>query len=704
MQKSKQAIKSKKKGIAIIIVILVMVMVGLSALTYFGMMREAKNSAYRFYVSEAARQLASSAADEAFMFIYNESKNNKSELYHKLVERSSELDLSDSDLSARANVGLIIPVSLTTSADMAKNLDVKVVARIIDFRNKDSGKNEYYDREGVGTLEIATTVKPKDKNSKYKNSTCTLIRHHDYKCALIVPKTGVSNVSKYVSAYALDYVLFLRDGAKEFETYHGLNLNPGDGIKISIEQEKQADPQKYGKVFLGSMPYKTSNNYSPIFLNIGESNKDLIPTEKEKVLFDVDENTINSILPDYVESLNASVDKYAKDNGADDATAEMHNQFGRFSYEKLPVSDEALVPTLKNYRLLTELVNGMIDNNNSNVISDGDGISILPIEDLDKYILGDVRQRYFHFGRFYVDISEAYADISVNGHKQDPVKMNENQESVNKSAQNYMPVFSPEKWKKYEEKFNLTKKIFDYEPIEDKIKSYPEVECMINTDYPYKKGLTSEDKQRGSEVTQPRFYKHRNSNGSYSDPTCAVAPYSHVNLWARRSMTKKLLAETGIYKDNLLKMHGIVEMSEPLVLGENGDTVFDGCGVIIAPSITIKGGLKPRDENDSDNTNVCILAARGGNIVVDTKEPIEAALIAMASNANYPMIKGAVIANEELNLKGCIVADEMQAYRWKKNASHKITYNPVFKSDEDIYQINVSRWVTFERIIEQEES
>ena len=31
------------------------------------------------------------------------------------------------------------------------------------------------------------------------------------------------------------------------------------------------------------------------------------------------------------------------------------------------------------------------------------------------------------------------------------------------------------------------------------------------------------------------------------------------------------------------------------------------------------------------------------------------------------------------------------------------TYNPILKRNEDLYQINVSRWVTFERVLEQEE-
>ena len=45
----------------------------------------------------------------------------------------------------------------------------------------------------------------------------------------------------------------------------------------------------------------------------------------------------------------------------------------------------------------------------------------------------------------------------------------------------------------------------------------------------------------------------------------------------------------------------------------------------------------------------------------------------------------------------------MNLGQWLQNAQHKITYNPLLKRNEDLYQINVSRWVTFERVLEQEE-
>lgn len=706
--------KNNKQGIAMFVVVLVMVMVGLSALTYFGMMREAKFSAHRFYSAEVARQIAAAAADEAFMYVHNEAGNTSGEFYKCLIERSSNMDLSDKELSSRLSVGFEIPVTLT-EATLPDNLTLEVFARIIDFRKQDSGGNEYYGQEGVGTLEIAVNVKPKDKDSKYHNGTCTLVRHHDYKCALIIPdKKSVSNAKKYVSAYALGYVLFLRDGANEFEATNGASLNPGNGIKVEIEQDNpQGGSDDYGKVFLGSLPSnKVNSSNTPIFLNISESNKDLLPKETEKVLFDVDESTVNSIMPQYASSFKENLANYAEKQGADSASGEMHDYLGRFSYARLPIADDSLVPTLRDYRTITEFVSSFGGNSSGNrYYSDGIGLIISPKDKLGEIILGDVRQRFFHFGRFYVDLSKAYADMKVifEGENKTPdlIKMSDDQETINKSSQSFMPVFKSEKWKKFQENTGMNKQIFNYEPLDGKLKEFPEAESSINIDYPYRKGLNNEDTQRYSNIEEPKFYKHRNPYGSpyaSNDPREAVAPFSHVNLWARRDMTNKLLAETGIYRNNFLKLQGIIEMAEELVLGENGDVQFEGCGVIIAPSIVIKAGLKPVEGSGPKDVNACILSSRGGNITVNTDKPIEAALIAMASNANYAdNVKCCVIANEALNLNGCLIADQLQANRWKQNTTHKIKYNPIFKSEKDIYQVSLSRWITFERIIEQEE-
>ena len=190
---------------------------------------------------------------------------------------------------------------------------------------------------------------------------------------------------------------------------------------------------------------------------------------------------------------------------------------------------------------------------------------------------------------------------------------------------------------------------------------------------------------------------HFRNAGSLDDPTMASVPFAHMNLWARRNAPTDRLEEYGIYQpaQKKLFLRGVIELSEPLVIGENGDVEYEGLGVIIAPGITIKNGLKRKPGTNS----ACILVTRGHPIEVSTENLVEAALVSMGRNDR----NGQIIATRKMNLHGCIATDRLKLDKWAPGVEHRVAYDPFFKRNDDLYQVNIARWVTFERMVEQDE-
>lgn len=685
------------------IVVFVMAIVGLLAINFFRMSREAQSNAHRFQTSEVARQLAAAAADEAFMYIHDRTGDVSSALFKKLCARESSIDMSSKGFENRDSIGEDIPIELTKKV-APDHLSVSAKARITDFRNVDSsGLGTYYGKEGVGTLEIQVTVKPK---SAFQKGTCTIIRHHDYKVVAVVSaRNNNEQRTGYANSYALDYVLFLRDGAAEFESTRGLSLNPSDKRVITISQGDESNPEKFGKVYFGTKTNTSSDNM--VFLNIDSSRESLLPGDKQRNLFLVDGPTIDQIIPGFQSSLSSQANKDAKDAGAKSGSASMSNHEGQFSFSKEPITDEHLSKTenMSDYRDYIMYMQSFA-NNASQMSAEyyEPGIIIKPESSLDKIIEGDVRQRFFHFGRFFVDLSKASVNVRVRYKrgfrtktKSETAAVASDMSTVEKSANNFMPCYDPAVEDEFRAAMGITgSKFLVYDVIKSNIDATPDSVSRIDLRYPYRKGLTDGSFQKPNTVIQPKLYKHREVS-AVSDPLTAGVPFAHVNLWARRELTNAHLTELGIYNSETrkLKLRGVIQMSEALTLGKDGEVEFEGSGVIIAPGITIKNALKPK----SGTNSVCVLVTRGFPITIDTNKRVEAALISMGTSH----IGGYIRALKPLDLYGCIAADKMNLGQWLQNAQHKITYNPLLKRNEDLYQINVSRWVTFERVLEQEE-
>ena len=676
--------QSRRAGVAMFSAIFVMIIVGLLAMQFHYMTRQAQSTAYRFQTSELARQLAASAMEEAFMYVHNETENSSGSLFNKLVSRSTEIDASTTSLDNKNSKGVPVPVALTLAQagamPIGSRLKIEATARIVDFRNTDSTGARYYENEGVGTLELRVTVEPKPEFQKQLQGACTITRHHDYKVVSIVSRRDNNTQrTSYTNNYILDYALFVRDGQEEFDSTQTYSFNAQNRMFTVDQTSLPAD--RYGKIYLGN------RRGSHVFINLDSERSDMIPEPQkvEKIYEATDLETVE-IIPALKTYIEAETSKLAKKEGGDLESFKMSGQKAYFEYERYPIADDAYSASieLRGIRDLTrkgELkVSGQPEPPTFEVVPAG--IKFLPVNALDKIIEGDVRQRYFHYGYFFVDLSNCRLDVEISGkdftiHLGDP-------ELVEKFKNRRMPCFD------FDHHGEINAGMMKLGYIKNNIANrFPDILCRTDSQNRYLKGLNTA-------LPHPAMFHFRNT-GSLDDPTMASVPFAHMNLWARRNAPTDRLEEYGIYNpaQKKLSLRGVIELSDPLVIGEGGDVEYEGLGVIIAPGIIIKSGLKRKPGTDS----ACILVTRGHPIEISTESLVEAALVSLGRNDR----NGQIIATRKLNLHGCMATDRLKLDKWAPGVEHKVVYDPFFKRNDDLYQVNISRWVTFERMVERDE-
>ncbi len=679
------------KGIAMFSAIFVMLIISILALQFHFTSRQAQSTAFRFQASEIARQLAEAAMDEAFLLIFNETGKPTSTLFKKLKDRSGGIDCSSTSLDNLTGKGVPIDVNLTrTHAASIQNGDkfnIEAVARIVDFRNTDSEGAQYYGKEGVGTLEIKVSVTPKPAYEKQIQGACNIYRHHDYKVASIVTKRDNSSQrSEFVQNYVLDYALFIKHGQKEFEagSNASISLNP-EKQKLTIDQTGLAS-NKCGKVFLGNRPGGF------VFLNINTVRKDFIPSQIErKKIVEADSNQTFEILPTFNASVRAQVEKAVKDEGAKLESYKMVGHKAYFEFKKYPVTDEALTDgNLKDYRDLA-MAGKKAKLTRKEGLTFFPGIYIEPVNMLADILEGDIRQRFFHFGYFYVDLSAAHIEVTASKKVMGKKKKKSftipfPADTVNSMKKEHYPCFNYE----HMNAISANNPVINLKYVWDNFAvSHPEILIDIDENNRYLKGSNSP-------LPTPMFYYYRNP-GSTSDSSSASIPYAHANLWARRKLSIAMAEDFGILepKQNRINLRGIVQINEPITIGADGHEVkVYGQGVLIAPGITIKAGIKKADAN-----SLCVLLTRGYPINVETDQLLETSLVSIGKNNSEGHIK----AKKQLKLKGALAVDLLRLDQWAEGVNHTITYDPALKPSEDQYQITISRWVSFQKMVEHEE-
>ena len=720
--------RQNKRGIAMFSALFVMIILSALVLQFHYMSRQAQSTAFRFQTSEVARQLAESAVDEAFMRIYKETANAESELAKKLITKHFDIDCTrHPNLKNKNNTGINIPVENTINE--AKNMgvgarmDIEVKARIIDFRNQDSAGGKYYNNEGVGTLELRVKVSPKPKYEKQIRGKCVIERHHDYKVMCMTSKLdNTSEKTEYAQNFLLDYALFIRDGKQEFKETSGRSLNPTH-CKIRIDQRK-IPATKRGKLYVGG------EGTGPLFIDMGGDTTDFIPEPhnasfKEFPVLTANHEECLKIVKGFRDELKKAAEQAVRSKGAKPREFKCWGLKGHFGYRRYPMStdyidgltDEKGKPETAEFknRIKYAMRGAWSENKEYNSKQTGNGeyldpqfissFEVLPKESLTEILRGDLRKRYFHFGFFYMDTSSA--GFSIGWKKKKGFKTYRGTEVVNLSDDRYKKIFAKSYYPCFRAKADI-KTVgpirVDYDYINEQYgpksnKQFPNafdpnlIFTKLADSYPLNKS--------NEEPADPKFYNYRTGKMVSVGMTggSGFLPYAHVNLWSRRNLNQKMLEEYGIYdrKTETLYLRGIIHMEKPLTLGKVGgkDITIKGRGVIIAPDTTINVGIKKSKDED-----LLVICTRGYPIWIRTDHEIAASLVAIGRNAARD---GTVIANKKLNLKGALVVGRLNNQRWKSGVTHEIKYDEQLRTNEDTYQINLSRWVTFERMVENDE-
>lgn len=720
--------KNERKGIAMLAAVCVLVIIGLLAVQFHKMSREAQLNAYKFQASEVAQQLAESAMDEAFTYACNQTEKGGNDLFNSIVNNPtspSAMDCTTGNLENKNEKGVAIPVPLTInvakSMNMADRFVIEVTARIIDFRNVDDTGKKFYGNEGVGTIELRARVEPEEAQKLYTPGACTITRHHDYKVVSIVSKRA-SRPAGYVQNQLLDYALFITRGREEFETTNGSNLNPQE-TRLTIDQTANAgDGDFMGKVYLGGT---SGSGGKPVFIDLTSETKDFIPGPANKINISPPSpldnadclSLVTSIYPFFnAASKQAFDEELSRQGKTGDAKYEkciIGGIKGNFSYERHPMSDEAIdaITTLtaeqKNDLKIARKGAWTIENI-AYVPKDPDlpftpGLKILPKDKLDDIIQGKIRKRFLHLGYFVLDMTAAEISVVYKYKKpkligyswktavEGPTALS-NPDLINKYKSRRLPSY-PNVAPLRGGEMNIEHQAANY--------SSPDLTSRLITKYDYLPGAQQDT------FKNPTFYNFSNSM-SLDGTDLAInefRPFGHASLWIRKDFPADRLAEYGIYSNGQLHLRGIVRVYGTVNLKGTGGSplkVF-GQGVLIADGITIESGI---EKGDSDA--LCILAVRGadksGNIsnqsiYVKTDAKIEASLIAVGYGHGCRV----VAENNKLNLYGALAVDRLDLNRWKKAVEHKITYDPKLACNKDLYQVNLSRWISFKRVLERDE-
>lgn len=162
--------------------------------------------------------------------------------------------------------------------------------------------------------------------------------------------------------------------------------------------------------------------------------------------------------------------------------------------------------------------------------------------------------------------------------------------------------------------------------------------------------------------------------------------FNRFSLWARRDLSLDDLQRLRIMDTTTrtLNLNGINHCRGAINL--RGEWQIHGQGVLIADSFTIDDSVKKVESSD-----IAVLFARRGNIRINTKNEIHAALIAINESGT-----GTVESTSPLNLNGMILADRINMQNWSGN-EHIVVYDPILADADKAYQISVSRWVNFRR-------
>ncbi len=663
--------KHTRKGIALWLVLLVLIVLGTLAFRYAWMASSGRAVVFRFEQSGIARDLADSASLEGLAWLQKRTASPETPESRWLLERSP------------TPLPLPVPMTLeqagrSIGGDFAPLIETE--ARCLDFRGESSMKNRYGPGEGVGTLEISVRVRISSPSGGGKDrADVHLSRFHDFKVADIVsPRSNVGQRDSYFQGFILDFAFFLRDGVSEFRSTLGANLN-SRGTRLQIIQS-HLDPAHRGKVFIGGTEDQAADRL--VFLNIDEARGDLIPSLPRKVIRTVGYDELRILFPRL---------RYYEGK---------HPLLLPVLRKLRGIFEAANVPLVRNQPAASDPVGicedqvrtflrSVAKDEEANSDPGLDLVMDLPAllsdpAQADSVLEGRLRQRFIHFVTFRFDISGIVDPTTLVLEPDD-----------RKLLDSLLPCTPP------------PSPPLTNTNLRDFLEKLPEVNgtppdpglsiiSRFDTDFLYRPGLTMSSRLRPDSFAVPRFFNASGRMITAGTPNPGgMEPFAHVNLWGYRMTDPVSLEEIGVLdrKNRKINLRGIKWTDGMVSLGDpGGPTSIEGQGILIS-----KGGFRILGPlRKSSPEALCILFTHGGDIEVDTDQPVESSLIAIPDGTTG----GEILPLKTLDLFGAFAARTLSLNRWKGKGIHKIRYDPLLKRDSPLRSIVISPAVSFHRITE----
>lgn len=656
-----------RRGVLLYFALFAVLVLGLFAVHFHRMASHAQRMSYRFAQAENWHQVAEAAMEEAFQRVVEATANPESELSKKLRLLTAQpfpLDLPLINKECRERY-----------VGRAK---VTATCRVVDSRSGDSKARRFHPGEVCGTIELAISVDMQGTRGTEVIPGIALIRHHDFRVVSMV--SVPAKRSPYAHNFILDFVVFARFGLQDFRRTQGRTLNDESQNRVTVDQDGLA-PEQRGQVFIGGTEKiaegsTAEGNETPkdnyVFINTDDSWKDIIPPLENKEIKRVGIEECVKLMPD--------LEKDKKDlEGLEGVFIARNGPMLRADYTGESLKREQQTrDALLNFQEGSEL-NRLLPQRLISPAMAKDAAQA------DAVLRGALRQRFMYFVEFKLDVSK------IPGIPAD-VKARVDSETNRIACLPNSPriQLNDEKYRKF-----LTA-LWQIAGSETQSPLFSKLCC----DYLLKGGQSSTTPPEKATFPVPRFFRRDGQDvgnlwGDDSDEN-GLRVYRHGGLFAVKATTVKSLEKLGILdsKNGILRLRGVTSLTEPVNLAgpNNTPVTVIGQGVLIAPSFTLSSGIQKSKTND-----LCVLYANKGPINVETDQEINASLIAL--NTDH---QGTVVARKPLKMRGCLAADRLEFCRWTPANPHLIYYDPMLHATTDLYQVTISRWVTFQRLILKE--
>lgn len=659
MNRADLAIKNNcRRGNAFLLTVIFLVLIFLWVIAFNRVAFQTSHEAFRSEFTEMGKHLVEGAVGEVFRILDNETTDPNHPHTRWLIDRSDNRsmvwNLSD------------IPLMQAATADIERewvlkvdSLKVTATKRTVDFRNRRNASPsspEYYEQEGHGTIVFVGTLVL--SRAGQPSLSLKLEAHHDYKIACIVSRRQTGAARDPAKNLNLDYVLYVRDGLREFRQSKGRMLNR-DQFELAVK------PKTKGRIYFG-LNGVTGTPDDFVFVNVPLDQVPPAIVDTRTVTFGelgLIAQRILTISPAIEQTLIA------------DMAAGRLGYYGALTPRALLqdlLQDLAPIRLRSSFHPITfQPVDPLIKYVQDGIFEDPDftrnprdntepGISLLEAGDDPKILIeGTVRKRFLDIiespalERFVrtglsipIDADNGFlAALFANDYRKHCLKLQENRHPFIQAINEILEDLAPS-------------------PLLTPV-------SRIDDELPY--GLMA-DADRKTQPLPPSLSEN-------------YQPFQYENLRSYSVADANELASIGVFEGTTLKPHGGIHVRSSLTLGESGPILCDGVGIIsTSGDLTLTRGI-------TCSPGSVLLLSAAGKINIETSELIEAAVVGRTLNLS---------PGESLNLRGSLWVEKLGSEDWPKGF-HQIEYDvDKFFRYTDLYSANLSSRATFQRMTVEE--